>query len=76
MTRDELIKEGYRHKGLAFGFIPVYVHLDGEVCITRKWVPDILMGVSAWIYAFITDIVDPYGLTYGGSYPIKITGEI
>lgn len=86
LTEDDIEGLGLTHKGIAFGFVPVWIGgipedleygsvIEAEVTLsTRNWVPEILLDIAESIYSFLADNFMPEDADI--TFPLKITGEI
>lgn len=67
MDKDTLIREGFRFKALAYGFIPVYISdpdYGGPLTVTtRNYIPEWPLDVMEFLYARFLEIADPYELS-------------
>lgn len=67
------------HKGLIYGFIPVYLDMTDEECPIiegRNWLCEIVHDIYTPIFGFaifVRTAIDP---EYEPSFPILITGEL
>ncbi len=79
MDKDTLIREGFRFKAIAFGFIPVYISdpdYGGPLVVaTRNYFPDWPLDIMEFLYARFLEIADPYGLS-DAPHSFKITKSI
>lgn len=67
------------HKGIMFGFIPVYLNMDNGECPGvegRNWFCEFLMDIVIPIYLFIGNCMIRCNPTFEPVFMIKITGEL
>lgn len=73
------VTEGFTHKGLFCGIVPVYINFDDEefpLIMERHWafvplftVVQLIFGICIFIRTMVDDDYEPM-------FPIKITGEL
>lgn len=81
LTQKE-IKENFDHYGLVFGFIPVYIRLNGPEepadLAVRNWFPEWPMDVIDALFLFFSGLAQTFLNEEDGgvALPIRITGNI
>ncbi|SPY08069.1 hypothetical protein [Oligella urethralis] len=76
MTKEEMKEQGLTHKGIMFGFCPVYLgdlDSEGPNVVVRNWFPDWLFDLG-----YFLDSATRMTLPFNDEDPFKIlvTGEI
>lgn len=67
------------HKGLLFGFVPVYLDMADKACPSvqgRNWVCEVILDMCEPIFMICVFVRSCFDHDYEPHYPIKLTEKL